>query len=164
MPEVSAWNDPLVNVAMFGFDGTKWRWIRATGEGYFRIDLWTRAQKRVGHPDWHWDRYSDVAENEDLPAGDSTLSLTAIDSGDIVVVQAVMVQHVSDTISRLVIWLYDGANFFPILDQLNPTSDKWHTVSGPFDLKAGDQITVKVYDATLNDNVYLRAWGRKIQD
>jgi len=128
------------------------------------IDIATVVAEPVGQPDWAISAWRLAASNTDLAAGTNILSLTAISTGDYVLLQAVCARFVSTTINEIRLYIRSGTHEQILLDVLSPTNNFFHIVNGAWDLTAGDIVRCVVYNATLGDDLYLYAAGRLIKD
>ena len=164
MAVVGEANEPVLEVALFGYDGSVWRKLAVDPSGMTKINMYQSAGELVGQADWHRDRYADSAENLSLTADENTLSLTAISPGDVVVVQLISWRVTSATVSRVMVYLEDGTHNPVILDTGTFVTGRFASLAGPYDLKAGDKISIYVKDATAEDDLEIMAWGRKIED
>ena len=164
MPEASAWNKPLEGVLLHAEKDGLFLYLQCDAQRYLYVDLIRRSGEVIGQPDWHYDRYAAVAENEALEAGENTLELTAILPGDVVVVQQFCYAVYSATVDRVTVKLRDSILSYEILDTTTVRDGYFESIKGPWDLKAGDTMAVTVQTATAGDKLYIKAWGRKIQD
>ena len=122
------------------------------------------AGEPTGQPDWYIDRYNDVATDTNVQDTAPYLDLTAILTGDVVVVENVSVRVDSASVTRLTIELLDGATTYEIGAIETPASGRWYGINGSWTLKEGDAVRVTAETLTTGDDLRIRAWGRVIQD
>lgn len=131
----------------------------AQNHGYVNA-AWQKDPIRLG--------YSDVIRvaitNTSLPAGASSNDSAVVPAGEIWIITNITVAY-SGTVAgvALATRIVDtGASSWMLWDQRGLTSGIFYDRQGWWVLKPGEKLRVDVTGATLNDDVYLRAVGTRV--
>ena len=110
-----------------------------------------------------YDVYAESVSNTSLPAGSSSVSLSAVPAGEVWVINSINAIYISSSITGM--WIECRKNSINIVLSQPSTiaSGKYFSYTGNCVLKTGDKIFVAVTGATLNDHLTVVAEGYKMK-
>jgi hypothetical protein len=97
-----------------------------------------------------------------LPAGNSNHTIVTVNAGESAIISLVTLQYVGSTATSLRLYIYRSGTPYSVGDVTPPVSGRLYTFSGPYYLQALDTIQVRIFGATLNDDIIVTANGRLI--
>ena len=174
---LAAWLEGAVDVK--GYTGSAWKELLVDASGRaivcatgvdgaaVRRDLLLSTTGRMlidpGGADklWSYDSaYADFQSNTALPAGNSTLALTAIPAGKVGVIHQVAINY-SGTVAGVSLEIYIiNPSGTSVCQQIKPVeSARWNFKEVEIILEPLGYIRGVVYGATLNDDLFLSAHG-----
>ena len=110
--------------------------------------------------------YSDVKTEQvvDLTAsaGTNTLFGSTVPAGEIWVLEAVCAYDLDNAIDRITIWGYDGGISFVLEDQATVGAGQRVFWTGALTLSEDGKVFTTLTGVTLNDDIYLKFHGRRI--
>jgi hypothetical protein len=98
-------------------------------------------------------------DNTALPAGNSDMYSDAVPADTIWIVTNLAFMYVGTSPTRMSVTASDGLTGYNLFGQAAPASNQWYDRQGWWPLIEGYTLDLRVIGATLNDAMYLRAWG-----
>lgn len=176
MPHFSNNNDPLLDRAVFGFDGTNYRVIKLDTSGQLVVAI---AASQTIQANLHgydgsayhknplvWgytDRWSETISNLNPGAGSITLLSTAVPSGYVYVLEAVAALNNTTNPAVIVISVTDGSTAPELFRSALPGIGVPAKFSGRITLKAGDQVRCVFAGTLAGDDLFAYVWGHKFK-
>lgn len=133
MPQVGANNEPLHEVAPFGYTKSKW---------HRQPVVFGPTESLVGS-----------VSTTSLPAGSSTLDFAAVPADTIWIVTSVSARYVGTVPGNIYVSVVSGAAAAVLFAQASPASNIIYDRQGWFVLFPGDVFRIGVNGATLNDDL-----------
>ena len=97
-----------------------------------------------------------------LDAGDNEVNNSVVPADEIWIIPSFSFRYVG-TVPTKVRWqIKAGGTDYQIKDQLSPASGRVYHVRGPWVLSEDDVLSLKVFGATANDDLYGYAWGHRV--
>jgi hypothetical protein len=176
MPQIGANNEPLLERAIFGYDGTDYRVVKVDASGNLVAAVladqnvqarlhgydgtnWRKLQQVFGYTDRVVEKQTTVSTG----AGTTAVDSTAVEAGYVHVISSVAAWHSNVGALFCVLQFYNGTNYLeqsiaPALAQYTLMS-----LSLPFVLKASDSLRFYAVALPAGQSVFLSLNGYKMK-
>ncbi|GAG68913.1 unnamed protein product [marine sediment metagenome] len=88
---------------------------------------------------------------------------TAVPAGYVHRIEAISIRNNTMARGGTGIWLYDGSDYYSMAYELSPSLSVPLIAAGPFTLKEGDQVNIRMGSCLDGDNIEAGLWGYQIE-